>query len=557
MSGASLQEQLAAMRELLERERTAHIETKASLKNALAGRSPFPPASPSAVLEQLFSPSTRDSHSTAPAAQSTLSHAIARIRDINAMTQRLCTVDARTKDECIVCKAAVVAVRRTMHAAVDAKCDEIKLSLEKSKDQLLLKTKPSAAKTNELLVAMNTCQRVASEALQSGEYESFEAESEACAAALAKADGSLPHLDVATTSLEEGIGLGFHATWEESQKTALDALRSMGGVKTRGICGPLWRFFTEGQRKTKQIIFRFCAPADADDHKGRVQWASALAVFDCALRNHTVLCKPISGMLWRVLCNHGRNWLALPGTPPEVCEPTAIGAEHSLCMKETLSLTEVAAREWCAGAIAARAELVEQFQESVQATADSGGKGPWKALVATPRPQQVDSLFTKYHTSYFAMSEDGKRVTKQNSNAWCPAIADKVLEPNSGVYAWGVEVMVAPNSNYMFGVCPENTNHGSQNVYGGAVVITAGGGNGGGNLGTHVGGNSWHDGGSAAVGDRITMILDTDAGTLTFAKNGRLALGSFGNLQGKRVRPYVDVHHAGVSLRFVKPQPVH
>ena len=525
MSGASLQEQLAAMRELLERERTAHIETKASLKNALAGRSPSPPASPSAVLEQLFSPSTRDAHPAAPAAQSTLSHAISVIRGINAITQRLRAVDERTNAECCTSKATVVAVRRTMHAAVDAKCDEINASLESSRRKLLLKTIPPAASIHELLVAMNTCQRVASEALQSGDYNGFEAESAACTAALANADGSLPHLASTASSLEQGIELGFHATWAASQKTALDALRSMGGVKARGLSGPLWGLFTADLPADLQRIFRFCAPVDAEDCEGRVQWATALAYFDCALRDRTVLCAPFGG-----------------------------GGGAAAAVATRLPITEVAAREWCVGAIEAE-ELVEQYREAEQAaTADGGGRGAWKALVAKGGVKKLDLSFTKFVASRFAVSEGGKRVTMQNGGGnWHPAIAGTVIEPNSGVHVWGVEVLVTGNSRIMFGVCSENASVTTPNLHNTAAAAAIFGNNDGryGSLGTQTGSDGWHDGVTPSAGDTITLTLDTTAGTLTFEKNGHLAQGSFSNLQGKRVRPYISMHDNGDSVRFV------
>jgi hypothetical protein len=245
-AGESMEAQLAAMRAQLERseaarisERAARVAAEEALEDARTQqrRRPASP-SPSQVLEQLFSPSTRDAHPAAPAAQSTLSHAISVIRGINAITQRLRAVDERTNAECCTSKATVVAVRRTMHAAVDAKCDEIDASLESSRRKLLLKTIPPAASTHELLVAMNTCQRVASEALQSGDYNGFEAESAACTAALANADGSLPHLASTASSLEQGIELGFHATWAASQKTALDG-RRQGARPLRAALGPL------------------------------------------------------------------------------------------------------------------------------------------------------------------------------------------------------------------------------------------------------------------------------------------------------------------------------
>jgi hypothetical protein len=71
-------------------------------------------------------------------------------------------------------------------------------------------------------------------------------------------------------------------------------------------------------------------------------------------------------------------------------------------------------------------------------------------------------------------------------------------------------------------------------------------------LGTQTGSNGWHDGVKPTAGDTITLTLDTTAGTLTFAKNGHLAQASFSNLQGKRVRPYIELHDNRDSLRFVK-----
>ena len=165
-AGESMEAQLAAMRAQQERSEAARVSSESArvaaeeaLENARTQhrRRPTSP-SPSQVLEQLFSPSTRDAHPAAPAAQSTLSHAISVIRGINAITQRLRAVDERTNAECRTSKATVVAVRRTMHAAIDAKCDEINASLESSRSKLLLKAIPPAASTHELLVAMNTCE---------------------------------------------------------------------------------------------------------------------------------------------------------------------------------------------------------------------------------------------------------------------------------------------------------------------------------------------------------------------------------------------------------------
>ena len=176
----------------------------------------------------------------------------------------------------------------------------------------------------------------------------------------------------------------------------------------------------------------------------------------------------------------------------------------------------------------------------------AGGEGGVKKL---------DLSFTKFDASYFAVSEGGKRVTKQGGNGYHPAIAGTVIEPNSGVHVWGVEVLVTNTNSYiMFGVCAENVSETQTRLYdtAEAAAINVHGGTRYGTLGTKTGSDGWHDGARPTAGDTITLTLDTTAGTLTFAKNGHLHKGSFSNLQGKRVRPHIELRDNGDSLRFVK-----
>jgi hypothetical protein len=168
--------------------------------------------------------------------------------------------------------------------------------------------------------------------------------------------------------------------------------------------------------------------------------------------------------------------------------------------------------------------------------------------------KKLDLSFTKFVASDIAVSEGGKRVTRQKSGgSYQPAIAGTVIEPNSGVHVWGVEVLVTENSYIMFGVCAENASETATNLYNTTAAAVIQGCNGGryGSLGTQTSSGGWHDA-KPTAGDTITLTLDTTAGTLTFAKNGHLAQGSFSNLQGKRVRPYIELHYNGDSVRFVK-----
>ena len=539
MTTSGTEEQLAAMREELARSEASRVAAEGrvqALEDELEGRVQAledelalrTPSSPSAVLEQLFSSSTRDAHSAAPTAQRILSHTLSLINGVSGITDRLRAIDERTNAECCASKAAVVVVRSTMHAAVDAKCNELDASLESSRRKLILKTNVPIIATDELLATMNTCRRIASEALQSGDYRGIEAESATLAAVLADGDASLAHLDSATTSLEQGIKLGFISTWVESQTAALNALRAMGGVKARGLSGPLWGLFTADLPADLQRIFRFCAPANANDSKERRRWATALAYFDCALRDRTVFSEPLG----------------------------AIDGDAAAAATTWLPITEVAAREWCVEAIEAE-ELVLQFRGEEEATALAGGQGAWKALVAKGGEKL---LFTKFDAGQLTISAGGKRVTQRGGGFnWNPAIAGIVLAPNSGEHIWGVEVLSGNSGDIMFGVCAEHASETTRGLHGTteAAVICGGDGARYGTLGTQTGRNGWHDGNQPNAGDTITLALDTTKGTLTFAKNGRLARGSFANLQGKRVRPFVAMCNGGSVRLMTKGETLH
>ena len=352
---ADLAAQLVAMKAQFERADTARIAAEAERDAALEAQRPSPGAaqSPSDILgllSQLLSAETRDSHVLAPEAQSMLSDTLAVVGDISKITQRLSAVDARTNEQSRTSKEDAARVCKAVMAAARQKCEEIIASLETSRKALLLKTNPTLQSADALLVTMTDVQGITSKALQSGEYRLFRERRAACAEALANAVGSMPHLECTTAQLEQGIRLGYEDSWAASQAGVLRSVRELGGVEANGLSSPLMGLFTADLPVDLRRIFRFCAPQDAEDREGRLQWASALAVFDATLHDRTVLAEPLPG--------------AAAGTAAE-----------------RLPLTEVIPREWCARAIEAE-ELAHAFRGVTESMVVEGGTGPWKRLAA-------------------------------------------------------------------------------------------------------------------------------------------------------------------------------
>ena len=335
--------------------------------------------------------------------------------------------------------------------------------------------------------------------------------------------------------LNRGLSLALHAkSWKATRSELVSAARNVGFVTVRGLGSPIVDLFTSELPIALRFVMQLSGPS-WDDATGRVRWASTLAMFDCKLGNHTILAPTYASLV--ALQDH-----AVLGAPPAI-------------ERARIRLSESIARNWCIAQLKRRT-IDAHFAALGASGATAHCTDVWKAIAAGFGPGcAVDcGFFAQYDATKLCAEERGTVVVKLADTQWYPAIASVAMAPNTGCYAWTVDIEADPTTTrgVMLGVCSGVAGAMTRRMYSGddAVALSCWGkGYSFGELPNAriVGPRKW---GGAQQGDAIGCVLDTASGELSLWKNGAALATSIAGLDGKTLFAFVSIYRAGSRVRL-------
>ena len=336
--------------------------------------------------------------------------------------------------------------------------------------------------------------------------------------------------------LNGGLSLALHAeSWEATRAELVSAAHNVGFVNVRGLGSPIVDLFASELPIALRFVMKMSGPTSWDDATGRVRWASTLAMFDCKLGRHTILAPTYASLV--ALQDH-----AVLGAPPAI-------------ERARIKLSEAIARDWCISQLKRR-ELDAHFDALHASGAAAHCTDVWKAIAAGFGPGcAVDcGFFARFDATKLRVEERGTVVVKLADTQWYPAIASVAMAPNTGRYAWTVDIEADPTTTRgaMLGVCSGVARATTRRMYSGddAVALSCWGkGYSFGELPTAhiVGPRKW---GGAQQGDVIGCVLDTANGALSLSKNGEVLETSIAGLNDKTLFAFVSIYRTGSRVRL-------